>query len=147
MPSSKKAKDALFALLPSVIDGDIFELGAGWGTLALPLARQFPTQRIIAYELSWIPFVITWIRARGARLSNLSVSRSDFYTVPCHSAGLIVCYLYPEAMRMLKPKFEKELRPGTWIASNTFAIPGWKPHKILEINDLYKTKVYLYKME
>ena len=47
-------------------------------------------------------------------------------------------------MEKLKEKFLKELKPGTIIISNTFAISGLKPTQIIEINDIYKTKVYKY---
>ena len=58
-----------------------------------------------------------------------------------------VCYLYPGAMRQLKEKFIKELKPGTMIISNTFAIPGWIPQQVWEVNDLYKTKIYRYEYD
>ena len=38
--------------MPEHLVGDILELGAGWGTLAFPLAALFPDNRVLAYELS-----------------------------------------------------------------------------------------------
>ena len=48
-------------------------------------------------------------------------------------------------MKRLKEKLEAELKPGTLVISNTFAIPGWAYEKMLEVDDLYRTKIYLYK--
>ena len=35
--------------------GFIYELGAGWGALAFPLARRCPESKVVAYELSPVP--------------------------------------------------------------------------------------------
>ena len=146
MPTSSKVKKRLLISLPEEVEGDIFELGSGWGTLAFPLARRFPNCQVNAYETSFVPFLFTKLRHRLNPLSNLIFYRQDFFTVPLGDASLIVCYLYPEAMRQLKIKFEKELKPGTWVVSNTFGVPGWKPVKIDEVDDLYRTKIYAYQM-
>ncbi len=57
---------------------------------------------------------------------------------------MVVCYLYPGAMRKLKDKFEQELAPGTLVVSNTFSISGWKPINVIDTHDLYNTHIYLY---
>ena len=57
---------------------------------------------------------------------------------------MIVCYLFPKGMEKLSKKLEKELKPGTLVISHTFALPGWKPFKTLDVDDLYYTKIYFY---
>jgi len=32
------------------------------------------------------------------------------------------------------------------VISNTFAIPGWKPISIYELDDMYRTKIYVYRV-
>ena len=61
------------------------------------------------------------------------------------SASVVICYLYPGAMRRLKGKFEKELSKGAIVVSNTFAIPGWRPMRVIEADDLYRTPLYVYR--
>jgi hypothetical protein len=146
MPSTAKAKRQLWTLLPSQIKGTVYELGAGWGTLAFPLAKHFSDHPIVAFERSPVPFLFCFLRHFIQRYPNLSLFYRDFFQTSLQDAGLVVCYLYPEAMRQLKSKFEKELQPGTWIISNTFAIPGWEPHQIISVSDLYHTKIYLYRV-
>lgn len=147
MPTSRKVKGQLLGLLPEKLDGAIVELGSGWGTLSFPLAKKFPACNVIGYETSPIPFFISKIRQFFYKPLNLQLIRHDFFKTPLGNASLIVCYLYPDAMRKLKQKFENELTPGTWIISNTFAIPGWNPIHIKEVSDIYRTKIYLYKIE
>lgn len=141
MPTSPKVKEELFKLLPNEVNGDIYELGSGWGTLARSLAAHYTDHEILAYELSPVPYLFS--RLVNTR-KNLHLKREDFFTVSLKEAGLVVCYLYPGAMLKLKAKFESELKPGALVLSHTFAIPGWKPVKIVEVNDLYRTKIYLY---
>jgi hypothetical protein len=145
MPSSKPAKICLMKSLPPIGKGKIFELGSGWGTLAFPIAHRFPDNIVVGFETSPIPYTFSKLRLWSSPLANLCFEKKDFYIVNFAEADLIVCYLYPGAMRLLKSKLEQELKKGTWVISNTFAIPGWTPQNIYEVEDLYRTKIYLYK--
>ena len=42
MPTSPRVRRVLLGLLPEDPGGPVAELGAGWGTLAFPLARRWP---------------------------------------------------------------------------------------------------------
>lgn len=145
MPTSPKAKRCLLSVLPQKIEGNVVELGSGWGTLLFPLARKYPHCRVSGYETSPLPFFWTKSLFLLKPSPNLFLYRKDFFDISLEDNALIVCYLYPGAMRRLKDKFEKELKPGTWVISNTFAIPGWQPQQVAEINDLYFTKIYVYR--
>jgi hypothetical protein len=147
MPTMSKAKKTLFAALPEHLNGQIYELGSGWGSLAFPLAKKFPQCQICGLESSPIPYYFSKIRLWIQPRKNLELKKMDFFSVDLRDASLVICYLYPGAMRNLKMKFEEELRPGTFIVSNTFGIPGWDPLTIHEISDLYHTKIYVYQMK
>ena len=146
MPTSFKAKSALLALLPSDLQGKIYELGSGWGTLMLPLARHYPRNMIIGFETSPLPYGFSLIWLKIIPLKNVKIMRQDFFSADLKEASLVVCYLYPGAMKKLKDKFQKELKPGTFVISNTFSITGWKVERLIEVGDLYHSKIYLYKI-
>lgn len=146
-PTSSKAKKCLMNALPATMQGNIYELGSGWGTLALPLAKRYPNCRVMGFESSPLPFFVSQIRKRLGNVPNLKLYRHNFFEADLRDANLVVCYLYPGAMRKLKEKFQKELKSGTLIVSNTFAIPGWQPEAVHEVGDLYRTKVYVYRVE
>jgi len=145
MPSSRKAKRCLLQNLPEIRNGKVYELGSGWGTLAFPLAKKLSRYEIVGYENSPIPFFVSKLLHLFMRLPNLKLFHQDFYQATLTDASLIICYLYPGAMKNLKDKFEKELKPGTLIISNTFAIHGWKPFRVEEVADIYRTKIYFYR--
>lgn len=147
MPTSYQTRKALLKFLPNIGKGKIYDLGSGWGTLVFPLSKKFPDNQVIGYETSPIPYFFSQFFAWISPHSNLELKRIDFYTVSLSDADLVVCYLYPHAMVLLKKKFEQELKPGTWVLSNTFAIPGWSPYQVYKLNDLFHTKLYLYQID
>ncbi len=149
-PTSPKQKKAIMDLIqseiPKNLKKDILELGSGFLTLAIPVAKLFPDTKVIAYETSLVPYLISKIYIYFFKLPNINLIRKDFFRSDLKNAGLIICYLYPKAMDNLKIKFENELVKGTFIVSNTFAVPDLKPIKTFIVNDLYQTKIYLYKI-
>jgi len=146
MPTSPVVKRVLLSNLPDVEKGKVVEIGAGWGGLAFSLAKTLPRCEVVGYENSPVPYYFSLVHHLLHPMKNLKFFHSDFFEVSLEDADLVVCYLFPEAMRKLKGKFERELKEGTWVVSNTFAIPGWKPIDTLDVNDLYNTKVYVYRI-
>jgi cyclopropane fatty-acyl-phospholipid synthase-like methyltransferase len=145
MPTLPKVKKSLLANLPDDIVGTVFELGSGWGTLAGPLAKRYPDCRVMAYEISPVPYFVARLVSKLINHdTNLSYHCQDFFQANLTDAALIICYLYPAAMERLKDKFEKELKKGTLVVTHSFAIPGWRAKRTIEVDDLYKTKIYFY---
>ena len=147
MPSSRRAIQQVLQFVVPPHPGPLYELGAAWGSLAIPLARAFPERRIIAYELSTIPWLFLLLRVRASGLKNIEVVRRDFFRDDLGQAAAVVCYLYPGSMVRLSTKLKSELSPGTVVVSNTFALPGWIPEQQVELKDLYGTQIYRFVMD
>lgn len=143
LPSSRRARQVMLSEIPEGFSGRIVEAGSGWGSLAVPLARRFPEAAVIGYELSPVPLFCSRLRRLG-RCPNLRLIRADFLAVSLAEADLVVCYLFPGAMRTLDEKLRRELRPGARVFSNTFALPGWKPVRVHRLPDIYATPIYIY---
>jgi hypothetical protein len=146
MPTSGRVRRQVLSLLPEGMEGTVLELGSGWGTLAFALADRCPRARVVAFELSPVPYAFAWLRQRLAPRPNLHLVREDFFRARFSGASAVVCYLYPGAMTRLGPKLSEELAPGTRILSHTFALRGWKPVQTRVVDDLYRTPVYLYEV-
>ncbi|MFC1586488.1 SAM-dependent methyltransferase [Fibrobacterota bacterium] len=145
MPTSRKVRTKLLDVVSHYkVRGPVFELGSGWGTLAVPLAKALPDSLILAYENSGIPYLFSILRNRLLPMKNLVFIHKNYNSVSLTEAGLVVCYLYSGAMDKLKVKFERELKPGALIISHTFALPGWIPVQVMETGDLYRTRIYVY---
>ena len=139
MPTSQKAKKVV---LDCLTDGKVYELGSGFGSLAFSISTHAAS--VVAYEASFFPYLISKIFMLFRRRFNLRILRKNFFCESLKDADVIVCYLYPYAMRRLKEKFEKELKGGARVISNSFAVPGWKADKIVEVDDLFQSKIYVY---
>jgi len=146
MPSSPRARRAILECLPPGCAERIVDLGAGWGSLAFPLARRFPRAQVTGYELSPVPFFFCRIRQWLRPLPNLRLERVDFHRVSLAGVDVVVCYLFTGGMRRLRPKLERELPPGTRVISHTFAIHGWTPLQTLVLGDLFATRIYVYRL-
>jgi hypothetical protein len=127
-PTGGRVKRHLLNILADLPSGPrVYELGSGWGTLALPIAAQFENSRVTGYENSIVPYLASRIRLALSSARNLELVWANFFKIDLSDATLIVCYQSPGTMSNLRPKFEAELSDDTYVVSNTFAIPGWKP--------------------
>ena len=146
VPTGPRVRRAMLDSAPATIHGDILELGAGWGSLAFPLARRYPNCRVRAYEYSPIPWFFCLLRQALRPAPNLSLHRANFLHASFHGTGLVFCYLCPKGMRALAPKMKDELDAGAVVISNSFDIPGWRPQAVRRATDQFETSVFVYQL-
>jgi len=151
MPASAVVRGAVAKearlLQQEAADGLLIEAGSGWGTLAFHLDKHCRGWRIIGLENSFVPLMASRLanalNRSGARISFL---RQNIYEYNFGNADVIVCYLYPGAMKRLARQWRDQCKPGAYIVSACFALPGWKPEKEAICRDMYRTKVYVYRV-
>lgn len=142
MPSSKASHKIILEYVKKTENKTIIDLGSGFGSLAIFLASNLPNRKIIGYELSFFPWLISIFLKKLLRLENLHFYKKDFFKQDLKNATL-VCYLYFKGMRKLEDKlFEDSI--NTTIISNTFSFFNIKYRDKLYANDLFKTTIYLY---
>lgn len=144
MMSSKKARQVMLASINKPVKGPLIDLGSGWGTLVIAVARKYPNQQVIGYELSWFPWLVSIIRKYSLRLDNLTLYRKDFNNVELSNASILFCYLFSEGMVTLHEKLQREQLSEVLIVSNTFALPSCQPTNVVKLNDAYHTPIYVY---
>ena len=68
VPSSGKVKIAMIEDVAQILkeksDQLVMDLGSGWGTLLLPLAKKFPNHHFIGIEYGCIPYWVSKFRSR-----------------------------------------------------------------------------------
>ncbi len=142
MPSNKKVAYVLLDILKTNKDNKIYELGSGFGSLAIFLATNLPDKKIIAYEISTIPWLISLLLKNILRVNNLYIYKKNFLDEKLND-GVLVCYLFPKGMKSLEDKiFEDTI--NTTILSNTFAFRNIKERATINSNDFLKTSVFIY---
>lgn len=144
MPTSRTVRSRMFEVIQGLEPSVIFELGAGWGGMAVALARRYPRARVIAVEVSPLPWAVCWLRKLFGGPGNLKVRFGDVRSQDLEIADLAVCFLCPPAMAKLAPVLEARLKPGAHVLSNTFALPGWTPLSQDRVADFHRSAVYLY---
>jgi len=120
------------------------ELGAGIGTITVPLAQQHPQLVINAWERAPLPWAINVWRSR--HYANSRCYRSDLWNCDFNQYDIIFVFLSPAVMPELGAKLQSAMRPGSLLISSSFAIPDWEPETIKQVNDLAKTQLYCYRI-
>jgi hypothetical protein len=142
--TTKKVRKKLLEECPK-IEGSIAILGSGFGILAKDIATKYWSCTIYAYENSIIPFFVS--KLMFSRIKNLKFIKTDFYSIDLGVYKLLICYLYPEAMKKLKNKLLSEVDKPIEIITHTFKFNEITENKKIYCNDIYKTPVYFYKFE
>ena len=144
-PSSGKTYRAIATATEHAGAGPIVDLGSGWGTLVVALAGKYPHRQVVGYELSFVPWLFSSIRKSVSGLDNLTLYRRDFLKADLSDASVFTCYLFPNGMVSLKDKLEQDNIHDVLIVSSTFALPSSEPLKVIRVQDMYNTPVYLYR--
>jgi energy-converting hydrogenase Eha subunit A len=144
LPSSGKVRRTVLSAVETAWPGPIMDLGSGWGSFVIALARKYPDRKIIGYELSSVPYYFSSLLKWFLKLDNLHLKREDFLGAKLSGASALVCYLFPGGMVSLEDKLLHELRGHTRVISCLFALPSCTPSRTIRIDDVYKTPVYVY---
>ena len=121
--SSRAATEALAALLPARRSFSFVDLGCGLGGVLFRLARARPGADYHGVEMAPIPFLLARLRARVGR-HDCRVEWSDYARLDLGRYDVVYAYLSPAAMPGLWRKARREMRPGSLLISNSFAVPG-----------------------
>lgn len=143
--SSDKVWQALEELLPP--PGGHFrfiDLGSGLGGVLTHLARARPDGHYSGVESAPLPLLLSRLRIGG--LPNCKVHWGSLWDSDLAQYDVVFAYLSPVPMEKLWRKARSEMRPGTLFISSTFAVPEQKPDKSIEVDDLHRSTLLVWKM-
>lgn len=106
-----------------------FDLGSGDGRTVIMAAQEFGA-RAVGVELreDLAKKALATIYELGIQ-DRVTIVQNDMFKVTLSPANVVFLYLTTSANDKVKPKLEKELRPGTRVVSHDYEILGWKPVK------------------
>jgi hypothetical protein len=133
--------DTLATLLPAG-PAALIDLGCGDGGLLRRLARARPDCRFLGFEHAPLPWA--WARISCRRLSNVEIRYGDFWSHPLRGYALVYAFLSPEPMSRLWEKAKSEMKPGSLLVSNSFAVPDIPPASTVEVADGRRTRLHCY---
>ena len=134
--------------LANVRKGEVvYDLGCGDGRVLIIAAKEFGA-RAVGIEIRRDLYEQCLRRIKDLGLEDrVTVIHGNFFDYDLSDADVVTLYLLTSVNERLRPKLERELKPGARVVSHDFEVPGWKP---IIIEDLYEEwrshKIFLYKI-
>lgn len=136
-PTPRDALRGLSRAAPLAPAARIVDLGCGVGDGLRELRREYPHATIEGIEWSW---PLRW--ACALRCRDAAISRADIWAADWSAYDLVYLFQRPESMSRAAAKAAAELRPGAWLVSLEFELPGLHPHRALHSADGRRVWVY-----
>ena len=108
----------------------VFDLGAGTGAIVFRAARERGA-RVLGVEVEPLRVLLLRIRRRmGPAAERIEIRWGNLYDLPMGKATVVMAFLWPEAMRRLRPIFERQLAGGVRVVTHWHPVPGWTPEHV-----------------
>jgi hypothetical protein len=143
--SSSAVGEAVIAIVAREKAESFVDMGAGVGSVVVPLARQLPDLRIEALERAPVPWLIACWRCRT--LPNVRVRLGSLWRRNLAEYGVVFAFLSPLVMIRAGEKVRRDMREGSLFISSSFPVPNWLPETIVEVDDSRKTRLYCYRIQ
>ena len=125
VPTDEKLVEKMLDIAKITPQDFVMDLGSGDGRNVIGAAKRGAT----AVGVEFNPQMVELSRANAKKAGvadRATFIEGDMYTADISKATALVLFLLPVNLEKLTPKF-LDLKPGTRIVDNTFAIPGWEP--------------------
>jgi len=142
--SSTQACERLIELIPTGKTSRVLDLGCGFGGVMRRGARVRPNAKFTGLELAPLPALIAWWRMRGAR--NVAVVRGDFWKHDLAGYDVVYAFLSPVVMQALWRKARAEMKSGSLLVSNSFAVEGVEPDWVQSLPGKDSHALYVWRM-
>ena len=113
----------------------VVDLGSGWGSLLLPLAKKYPQHTFIGYERVWLPYIVS--RWRTRKLPNIKLYRQDFFTADFADVDAILCFQLASIMQKLLPYLQKHINKTVRIYVNRYPFKDLEPLEKVSVDGDY----------
>lgn len=142
--STTRTRIAAFLAAVAMKPGQVLvDLGCGDGRV-LRYARRCCKVRAIGFELNLLAYLKAQVLCIG--LKNIEIRLKNFWSQDLGEADVVFCYLYPDVMQKLSAKLKAELKPGAFVVSCNFALPGFKSLRVLRPEGaLHNDPIYIYR--
>lgn len=141
--SNRQTAEALAGMLPPSVGARCADLGAGLGSMLLPIAELRPDAHFVGVENA----PLTWL---GGKLLSLGRANCEWrwgslWHTRLDDFDLVYAFLSPVPMAGLWQKVLTEMKPGSLFVSNSFPVPGVEPSEVVELDDSRRTRLYCYR--
>ncbi len=108
----------------------VYDIGCGDGRIVVMAAEKYGAQGV-GIDIDPKRIEEAKEKASSARVKHLvKFYLGDATKMNFSEATVVTLYLLPESNEILRPMFEKQLKPGTVLVTHNYRIPGWKEKEI-----------------
>ncbi len=108
----------------------LYDLGCGDGRFVITAAKKYGA-RGVGVDIDPQRIRESLRGAQDAGVEELVTFRlEDATKTDLSEATVLALYLLPESNELLRPKFEKQLKPGTYVVTHNYRIPGWEEKEV-----------------
>jgi hypothetical protein len=143
MPTTTEKTRIVFELLENQISCSkrlsFVDLGSGDGRMVLAAARhqgQLRFTKILGVERNTSLYLISKVKSI---LSTAKFVRKSFWDIDTKPFDVVYIFGIPALMDQFAAKLRGQ-RPGTFIITNKFPLPGWSP--VVVKNEIHLYRVY-----
>jgi cyclopropane fatty-acyl-phospholipid synthase-like methyltransferase len=124
----------------------LYDLGSGDGRIVIMAAQEFGA-RGVGIELNRRLVNEATRKGKELRLDNrIRFIHGNIFDVDLGPADVVTMYLTTGANEKVKPKLERELRPGSRVVTHDFSVPGWENGENFKFREGYRSHtIYLYR--
>ena len=127
VPTPEAVVDAMLKLASIGPRDFVVDLGSGDGRIIIAAAKKHGA-RGFGVEIDGA--LVNEARREAERQGvarRVEFLEQNLFVTEIDRASVLTLYLYPRLLMQLRPRFFKELRPGTRIVSHDFDMEDWQP--------------------
>ena len=141
VPTPPEVVEAMLKLA-AVKPGDVvYDLGCGDGRIVIAARQKFKAAKGVGIDINPERIKEATDNAKKAGVDHVQFVEKNLFEADFHEANVVTLYLLPGVNMKLRPKLQKELKPGSRIVSHSFDMGDWKPDKTEDVNG---RKIYLW---
>lgn len=121
----------------------MMDLGCGDGRFLVAAEKRYGV-KAVGFEVNPTAFLLARLNIllHGGRAK---VYLKNLWKAHLGEADYVICYLYPDALRSLKRKFDDELKPGSVVVSCDYPIEEWRQPEVITYETQRKEEtIYVY---
>lgn len=141
-PSSEKIYALIAKELPSDRTFKFLDIGCGDAKLLSYLALKFPLASFEGADLS--PSAIAAAKMNTCKNKNVKTRFADYWKINFADYDFIYAFLSPTPMEQVEKKALGEMKKGSKLLVNSFALPNLSPSREIPIDDKNQSSLLIY---
>ena len=134
VPTPTVVVDKMLELAHVTKQDTLYDIGCGDGRIVIAAAQKYGASGVgIDIDKSMVETSQKNAKAAGVaqfvKFICMDATKADV-----SPASVVTLYLLPESNALLRPIFERQLRPGTRVVSHNYMIAGWEKKEIQTVS-------------